>query len=250
MFWLWLFLGCTANDSPTIEVKEVVDTRPAPVIFSKPFFEPTDDRYAASHILIAWEGAKGSIATRTQEEAKEFALELHIGAKTMDFEKMARENSDGPSGRRGGNLGVYATGTMIPVFESAVASTEVGGIAPVVESPFGYHIIKREKIDAIKISHLVFPHREAKKRPSAVSQTAAREAADQALAKIRGGASFSQVSIELKTSKMANKERDLGWVVKGEFFPDFETAAFALEVGKVSEVISTPYGFHIIYREE
>ncbi|MFH1997394.1 MAG: peptidylprolyl isomerase, partial [Patescibacteria group bacterium] len=43
---------------------------------------------------------------------------------------------------------------------------------------------------------------------------------------------------------------DLGWIAKGQMVPEFEKAAFALEQGKLSEIIITKFGFHIIKLEE
>ena len=103
------------------------------------------EEIAASHILIAYEGAERSEAGRTKEEAKKLAGEVHEKAlaEGADFAALAREYSDGPSKDKGGDLGTFKKGVMAPAFEEAAFKLEVGEISELVETPFGFHIIKR-----------------------------------------------------------------------------------------------------------
>ena len=55
------------------------------------------------------------------------------------------KHSDGPSGPKGGDLGRFERGQMVPKFDQAVFGLETGAISEVVETQFGYHIIKRTK---------------------------------------------------------------------------------------------------------
>lgn len=122
----------------------------------KPFDELVEDdnpedpkEIAASHILIAYKGADRADAsiTRTKEEAKKRADELlaKLKAPGADFAALAKENSDGPSGPKGGDLGTFGKGSMAKPFEEAAWKLKVGEISGVVETGFGYHIIKRTK---------------------------------------------------------------------------------------------------------
>ncbi|QXD17070.1 peptidylprolyl isomerase [Rhodocaloribacter litoris] len=109
--------------------------------------------YAASHILIAYQGALRAAphVTRTKEEARARALSLieQLRDDPSRFEQLAREASDGPSGPQGGRLGTWQRGQMAPAFEAAVDSLAVGAITPVpVETPFGYHVIRRDDLRA------------------------------------------------------------------------------------------------------
>lgn len=107
------------------------------------------EKVAASHILLSYKGAKRADATvtRTKEEAKARAEELARKAKEpgVDFAKLAKENSDGPSKTKGGDLGTFGKGAMDKNFEKAVWKLKVGEISGVVETPFGFHVIKRTK---------------------------------------------------------------------------------------------------------
>ncbi len=112
----------------------------------------------ASHILIAWEGAERAnpAITRTKEEAEAKAKELLAEAKKEDvvFTSLARDNSDGPSAPRGGDLGYFQEGIMADEFNDFSFGNPTGTIG-LVETQFGYHIIKiDDKQDVIQVATL------------------------------------------------------------------------------------------------
>lgn len=104
-------------------------------------------KIGASHILISYKGAMRAAPyiERTKEEAAELAAQLHqqlLGG--ADFAKLAEENSDDPgSAADGGSLGVFERTQMVKEFSNAAFALDVGGVSGVVESPFGFHIIRR-----------------------------------------------------------------------------------------------------------
>jgi parvulin-like peptidyl-prolyl isomerase len=74
-----------------------------------------------------------------------------------------------------------------------------------------------------------------------------KEDADAALARIKGGESFDKVAKEVSTDRIsAEKGGLIGPFRKGELVPEFEKAVFNLKTREISEVIETPFGFHII----
>ncbi len=102
---------------------------------------------AASHILIAYQGATRAApyVQRTKEEALKLAQDLRGRAvKGEDFSALAGEFSDDRgSAAQGGSLGKFRREQMVPEFSSAAFALEVGDVSEVVESPFGFHVIRR-----------------------------------------------------------------------------------------------------------
>jgi peptidyl-prolyl cis-trans isomerase D len=99
----------------------------------------------ASHILITYAGAERANpeVTRSKEEAEAKAKEVLASALKDDavFAQLARDNSDGPSAPRGGDLGYFQEGIMTPKFNDFAFGNQVGHIG-LVETEFGYHIVK------------------------------------------------------------------------------------------------------------
>ncbi|EAR53012.1 PpiC-type peptidyl-prolyl cis-trans isomerase [Oceanicola granulosus HTCC2516] len=85
--------------------------------------------YNASHILV-----------ETEEEA--VALTEQARAEGADFAELARENSTGPSGPAGGELGWFGEGMMVQEFYDAVVALEPGDVSEPVQTQFGWHVIK------------------------------------------------------------------------------------------------------------
>lgn len=89
-------------------------------------------QYKARHILV-----------QTQAEAQDLIAQLNDGG---DFEALARENSTGPSGPNGGDLGWFAPEQMVKPFADAVVALEDGQVtSEPVQTQFGWHVILREE---------------------------------------------------------------------------------------------------------
>jgi peptidyl-prolyl cis-trans isomerase C/peptidyl-prolyl cis-trans isomerase SurA len=103
------------------------------------------DLVTASHILIAYEGAERATTTRSKDEAEQLITDIsgRISSGDIEFAGAAQEYSDCPSGSRGGDLGQFSRGAMVPEFEQTAFSLQVGEVSGVVETAFGYHLIQR-----------------------------------------------------------------------------------------------------------
>ncbi len=100
----------------------------------------TEEYATARHILIGCaEDAPAEERANAKAEAEAVRQQLLAGA---DFAETAREKSTCPSKERGGDLGSFARGRMVPEFEEAAFSQEIGVVGPVIETRFGYHIIE------------------------------------------------------------------------------------------------------------
>ena len=113
---------------------------------AKKFYDENIDKFKqpetvhASHILI---GVDPKASAEEKSKAKEKAEALLKRAKAgEDFAALAKANSTCPSAPQGGDLGSFSKGQMVPAFESVAFSLKPGEISGVVETQFGYHIIK------------------------------------------------------------------------------------------------------------
>lgn len=107
------------------------------------------DEIKASHILIATANLdeKGKAAAKARIEG--LLKKIRSG---ISFEELAKAHSDCPSKVNGGDLGYFKRGKMVKEFEDAAFALDIGGISDVIETPYGYHIIKvtdhkGEKVD-------------------------------------------------------------------------------------------------------
>lgn len=109
----------------------------------------------ARHILIAYKGATRAAETVTRSKAaakKEANSLLRKAKRGSDFAALARENSDGPSASRGGELPEFVREEMVAPFSDYVFKNRVGAIG-VVETEFGFHVIEiQDKKDVVKVA--------------------------------------------------------------------------------------------------
>jgi parvulin-like peptidyl-prolyl isomerase len=104
----------------------------------------------AAHILIRYAGAMRTSAevTRSKAEAQKLAEEVakKASAPGADFAALADQYTEDPSGKgRGGKLGTFGRGRMVPEFDKVTFELAPGQTSAVVETAFGFHIIHREK---------------------------------------------------------------------------------------------------------
>jgi parvulin-like peptidyl-prolyl isomerase len=254
-----LLLAVLACNSETeVESNPATVTTPqagAPNQQAAPRPEPV--RVAIRHILIAHSQAqrRGSVVGRTEKEAAAMAEEIR--KRILDGELMtdlAKQYSNDSSAARGGFLGASEKGAWVPAFEEAAFALEINELSEVVHTPYGFHVLRREPLQEIKLRHLLVAHQDAKnvaKKRSVIGERTREEAEEivrTALAQLNNGDSFQDVADRLSDGPMGKRGADLGWFVRGELGPSFDAVAFDLEVGDYSEVIETIFGFHLIQR--
>jgi peptidyl-prolyl cis-trans isomerase C len=110
------------------------------------FYEKNPDRFQqaesvrAAHILVLVpQGADEK--TRAAAKARAEAA-LKAAKAGQDFAQLARRYSNDASAQRGGDLGFIPKGQMVPAFEAAAFALEAGQVSDLVETQFGYHVIK------------------------------------------------------------------------------------------------------------
>ncbi len=109
-------------------------------------------RVKVRHILIKTDGKEKDALDPAKKKAESIREEA---LKGKDFARLAKQYSEDPGTKdKGGDLGYIARGQVVPEFESAAFGLQVGGISAVVQTPFGFHILKVDEIQEAKIDPL------------------------------------------------------------------------------------------------
>ncbi len=145
------------------------------------------EQVTARHILV-----------ETEDEAREVIAELDEGA---DFAELARERSTDPAAARGGELGTFRRGSMVPPFEAAAFALEAGSYSSEpVQTQFGYHVILVEDKAAIEPS---FAEVEEELRADLV-----RQAVEDLLEDVRAGAEVQRFAMDGSPEEGGDDEGD------------------------------------------
>ena len=98
------------------------------------------ERVKASHILIKVD-PEADASQKAEAKKKIDSIQAKV-QKGEDFGALAKKYSEGPSASKGGDLGYFARGQMVKPFEDATFALKPGEVSGVVETKFGYHLIK------------------------------------------------------------------------------------------------------------
>jgi len=171
-------------------------------------FTGLEKQVRARHILIKAEGDDEAVKAEARARAEEILARVQSGE---DFAALARETSeDSGSATKGGDLGWNPRGRMVPAFDEAQFALSPGEITEeLVESRFGFHIIKVEGVREgdvpeaeakREIAQEMYVEEEAKLR--------ARTAAEATLSKLRDGATLAAVHRELTGRSLDGADED------------------------------------------
>jgi peptidyl-prolyl cis-trans isomerase SurA len=169
---------------------------------------------------------------------------LRLVKQGGDFAQLAAEYSDDPSGKDGGDLGFFKRGDMIPQFEDVAFSLKPGEVSDVVQTEFGYHIIKvdEKKDDRVHARHILILI-----RPSAEDTARTMHLADSLYEQLKQGADFGELakaySIDEDSKKLGG---ELGWYPVNTMTPEFKEALKDLPIGEIAPPVISQYGVHIL----
>ncbi len=160
----------------------------------------------ARHILIK---VDKNASTEDVEKARQRADELSQQAKAGDdFAELAKKHSEGPSARRGGDLGFFTKGRMVPEFAKAAFSMNPGEVSGPVRTSFGFHVIKVEatkpagKVPFAEAEELIESQLERQKYRKAMQKFLAELEAD---AKIERHPENIEVNVEAKSGEQRQR---------------------------------------------
>jgi len=201
------------------------------------------EQVKAAHVLIR---VASDADEKTRADKKALAEKVLAEAKSgKDFADLARKYSDDKASvAKGGDLGFFTRGTMVTPFETAAFALKPGEISDVVETPFGYHVIKAEGYIEAGIKPLAEVVEQVKQglRDEKARQLAYEKAMD--------AYNINRKSGDLKAAADANglSIDATGLFARGDSVsglgsnPEISDAAFALASGELARPVSLPQG--------
>lgn len=215
-------------------------------------------------LVVAYAGAAQapSSVTRNKSEAKERAQMVATMAQ-MSGEHFAEltlkygDRSLAALGNAEGDVLLLERGSKaLPASVTEVAfSLAEQEVSPPIETEAGFVIIQRTETPLggpaqIAARHILIAYRGAERVQEGITRTRdeAKALAEQIATDVRGGKPWQELWQQYSNEPGGHSGGDLGTFGRGQMVPAFERAAFALAVGQVSEVVETPFGFHVIER--
>jgi peptidyl-prolyl cis-trans isomerase SurA len=166
--------------------------------------------------------------------------------KGEPFSRLAQTLSDDTgTATSGGDLGWFKKGSLDSTFEVAAFKVPVGQVSGVVQTPFGYHLIKVEEADPAKgeihARHILF-----RVAPTQADASRALRRIQEVRAQAIKGMDFGTLARRYSRYKgPAAADGDLGFLAMNVFSSDFKSALDTLEVGQVSEPLLNAQGYHL-----
>ena len=212
----------------------------------------TDEKQVqARHILFSIADSASSDAKEDVRNTAAGILERARGGE--DFAALAEEYSqDTGTASKGGDLGLFGRGRMVKPFEEAAFSMEVGGISDLVETTFGFHIIK---VEAIEPEHV----RPLEEVADEVTEELLKQGS-QALAEQRAQEDRKKISAETTLAQFAEssglESQESPLVAKGETIPGLGhrprliEAASEQAVGQISDPIGIAGSWYLVSLQE
>jgi len=195
------------------------------------------EKVKVRYILIKTaSGDNSESVKKAREKAEKVVKEIQKGVK---FASLAGKYSDDPSAKKGGDLGYIEKVRLAGPVGEAISSLKAGEVSPIIESPFGFHIVKVEKIQDAKTRSL----KEVKPQIlSVLKRERAQELADEEAEDV-----YERIFDEDNLKEFAASEKmdihQTGLFTMGEDLKEidedrtFSNAAFSLEKGEISEII-------------
>ena len=152
----------------------------------------------------------------------------------------------------GGDLYYFTAGMTVPEFEDAIYDLKVGEYTKKpVRTMFGLHIVKltdkKKRNEGIRAAHILIQDIKDSVTGKVVDSITSFNKIKDILARIRNGEDFGKIASELSEDPGSKqKGGDLGFFDRRRMVQPFDSAAFSLKVGEVSNIVRTPFGWHLI----
>lgn len=202
---------------------------------------------------IALEGeivTEQDVETEFRRRNEKITLD-YIGVSPSDFRSQVKATSDEMREYYEKNTSTFQVREKRDIQLLVVDQEEIAASTPVPESElrqvYQASMDRFRTPERVKARHILLTT--TGKSGEEIEKIKAQ--ADDLLGQVRGGADFAELAKQHSQDPgTAMNGGDLGWVARGQTVPNFENAAFSLELGDISDVVSTEYGFHIIQVHE
>lgn len=106
--------------------------------------------------------------------------------------------------------------------------------------------------DSVSVKHILVMYQGSERAPANITRTKeeAKALIEEIQGKVKEGEKFEDLAMDYSDCPSAAKGGDLGRFGRNRMTPAFEEAAFACEVGGTTDIVETPFGYHIVYRYE
>jgi peptidyl-prolyl cis-trans isomerase SurA len=220
------------------------------------------DRIGVRALLVTYEGAPHAPAEvkRTKTEAKERADMVASIARMsgQDFAELALKYGDRPILPEEGGTGMLierGNGVLDPKVERAAFELALHEASTAIETEVGFVIVQRTDTPSgeateIGARHILIAYHGAQRADPAItrSRDEAKALAERVAGEVREGKDWDALWQEYSNEPGGRQGGDLGLFGHGQMVPAFEHVAFALAIGQTSDVVETPFGFHVIQR--
>ncbi len=203
--------------------------------------------YRISHILIALpDGASSEQVNQVRSRAIDLVQQLAQGA---DFTALASTYSDGGNALQGGDLGWRKLAQTPSLFADLVQDMAIGEHSQPLRSASGYHIIKLDDrrdseqvlVKQTKARHILI------KPDELTTDKMAREQLQEIRGRIINGVDFAELAKQYSDDTGSRGlGGDLGWFAPGMMVAEFQQVADASQIGEISEVFRSQFGWHIL----
>lgn len=212
----------------------------------KKLYEMRKTEYRASHIFLTPDSSKTEV--QCEKLAEELIVRLNKGE---DFAALAKQYSDDTYTKNTGGDVYYFTAGIIasPAIEDAVYSLEEGQVSQTpVHSSYGYHVIKitdkQPRKTAIEAKHILAS---VQGSDGELDTVKSYEKILDIKKKLDAGEDFSALAKQYSDDPGSGANGgDLGSFSRGRMVRPFDEAAFKLNVGEVSDIVKSQFGYHII----
>ena len=206
-----------------------------------------EQEYKLSHILVAIPSGGEETAIRAARAKAEDTLKRIESGE--DFGSIAISISDGQNALDGGDLG-WRKGNEIPsLFADSVSTMSVGETSSIITNQSGFHIVKltdtrsgeEVEIEQHRTRHILI------KESELVTEQEALDRCKTLRFRLEAGADFGMLARTNSDDRSsALRGGDLGWVAQGKMVPEFEEVMLEIDVGELSQVFQSEFGFHIL----